>query len=354
MTNVYARPAALSNVCGRVDYISNPERQEHLIATYSAVDLTFWNDLAIHCQKAAKEAGAEKACEGREWHGALPNVYATIYAGREEELAREISELFREITDTENLVALHWNKSMTNFHFHAVCSENKEINEIISGAVLTRNTYYDAEGKRSCKKDCVDQNGDLLPGCEFVPKGHRRGVYKRFGTKENLRHWEVNARIKQALADKFNGDLQREEFKVYKADALHLKTQKVGKGLPDELRDEIVEKNNLVKEWNRSVDDLLCTALEKSPEEFNTQYDAVAAAKVDVNNNLTNWVEIVKHYVEQIKNRINELKKWLQKRPETSRKPSFDEILRNATRDSQKHNSGVLERSKRTPGRERE
>ena len=40
----------LPDVRGRVDYISNPKRQEHLYATYSTVKPEFWKYLSEQAQ----------------------------------------------------------------------------------------------------------------------------------------------------------------------------------------------------------------------------------------------------------------------------------------------------------------
>lgn len=257
MPNIYVRPTALPNVKGRVNYISSDKRQENLVAVFSDVDNQFWHELSEHCQKAAAEAGHKNTCEAREWHGALPNEYAVMYENREEELAEELSKLIEGITGTKNIVALHWNKTKTNFHFHCICSENKEINEITYGAELTRNTYYNQNGKRSPKKECIDSEGNLLPGCKFYPKGSRIEYVKRFGTKENLRDHKINEQIKEALSNKFNRDLETRSFKVFKNDGIHISQQRVGNKVQGEVKASIEAKNELIREYNKTVDKLI-------------------------------------------------------------------------------------------------
>ena len=47
----FIQMSKLSDVKGRISYISDPKRQEHLYATFSTrEDMTFWNDLAQECQ----------------------------------------------------------------------------------------------------------------------------------------------------------------------------------------------------------------------------------------------------------------------------------------------------------------
>lgn len=64
----------LTDVKGRVDYISNPKRQEHLYAVYTTVKSEFWQYLSEQAQhdfwKSNQKTG--KCIEGRELIIALP------------------------------------------------------------------------------------------------------------------------------------------------------------------------------------------------------------------------------------------------------------------------------------------
>lgn len=68
---VMIKATPLHDVAGRVDYISNPDRQEHLVyADENCADTEFWKRLSEHCQAMAP---GKKACEGREFILPLPN-----------------------------------------------------------------------------------------------------------------------------------------------------------------------------------------------------------------------------------------------------------------------------------------
>lgn len=335
MINVYARPTALHDVNGRIDYISSHKKQEHLVATYDAADKFFWEDLAKHCQEQAKAAGHVKACEGREWHGALPNEYAFMYQDREEELAKELSELFEEITGTKNQVALHWNKSMTNFHFHVICSENKEVNEVTYGAELTRNTYYNAQGKRSTKKECTNEAGELLPGCKFYKKGDRIETVKRFGAKENLRDFKVNEAVKQALADKFNADLQENAFQMFKKDGIHVATQKVGKYTPEHVKREIEAKNELVRAYNRTADEVMEVAGQINERQVGMAEEVLRKSRNEIKGHKASgkWIKALAYYLEQLMRQLARMRQFIQQkeeqasqRPQNGHKTLLDKI----------------------------
>lgn len=333
MPNIYVKATALSNVCGRVDYISSEEKQENLVAVYSEVDSKFWHDLSAHCRKAAAEAGHSKVCEGREWHGGLPNEYAEIYNGREEVLAKEISDLVKEVTGTENVTALHWNAKKNNFHFHVVVSENPEVNETTYGAVLSRNTYFDADGKRSTKSKCVDpESRELQSGCELVLKGDRKKTFKRFGTKEDLRQREVTEQIKDALVEKFNYDLGAEEYRKFIDDGFHLRQQHVGKGLPQEKEDAIRAKNKAAKEFNKTVDELLDLSVRDGENANIEAKKSIQTVRDDMKNwALTDrWTECVQFYQKKLNTIVERVKSYFQERDsEPSETRGVDDLIEN-------------------------
>ena len=44
--NSFIQISKLPNLKGRIDYITNPKRQENLYSTYNTTDDTFWDELA--------------------------------------------------------------------------------------------------------------------------------------------------------------------------------------------------------------------------------------------------------------------------------------------------------------------
>lgn len=71
---VMIKTTPLHDVAGRVDYISNPDRQEQLVyADEACADLGFWKDLSAYCQKSAP---GKRAREGRELIIPLPNEFS--------------------------------------------------------------------------------------------------------------------------------------------------------------------------------------------------------------------------------------------------------------------------------------
>ena len=79
----FIRQSKLSDVAGRIDYISNPKRQEYLYATYQTEGATpeFWKNLARENQLDFKASGSAGKCiEGREFIIALPESFVQYRA----------------------------------------------------------------------------------------------------------------------------------------------------------------------------------------------------------------------------------------------------------------------------------
>ena len=111
----FIQMSKLSNVKGRISYISDPKRQEYLYATFSTrEDMTFWNDLAKECQEEFKRFGTEGKCiEARELIIALPEEYTKFDPNQ---VLREFTEQFKKRYDVECVSALHHNKTKKNYH----------------------------------------------------------------------------------------------------------------------------------------------------------------------------------------------------------------------------------------------
>lgn len=89
----FIQHSKLSDVQGRIDYISNPKRQEHLYATYQTggSSTEFWKNLARENQKDFKASGTKGKCiEARELIIALPENFIAYRAD-------DVLELFTKI-----------------------------------------------------------------------------------------------------------------------------------------------------------------------------------------------------------------------------------------------------------------
>ena len=159
----------LSDVRGRVNYISSPERQEYLYAVYSTVEDHYWELLAEQNQKDFRRSGTNGKCiEGRELIIMLP---PSLMEYDHEVLLKYITTVFTEKYDVGCCAALHHNKSKTNFHIHLIFSERK-IQQEAEHKIASRNMFYNEKGKRvKTKKDILSAEGNVRQGCKIIQKG---------------------------------------------------------------------------------------------------------------------------------------------------------------------------------------
>lgn len=139
----FARVTKLSNVGGRADYISNPDRQESIVAASEPVDWKPYHDYEMANQKTAARNN-----EGREVVIALPNKWAAL---SRDELTRRAEKLAVTAAgkSTDMQWAVHWNKAHTNLHIHVIFSERQREKE---PGRWDRDIYLTDEGKVARRK----------------------------------------------------------------------------------------------------------------------------------------------------------------------------------------------------------
>lgn len=250
----FIRQSKLSDVAGRIDYISNPKRQEYLYATYQTEGATpeFWKHLARENQLDFKASGSAGKCiEGREFIIALPESFVQY---RADDVVRLFTETFHKRYGVECSAALHHNKAKTNYHIHLVFSERKML-EQPEVKIATRNMFYDEQGKhRRTKKEILDEQGNIRAGCSIISKGE---VYEShiFTKKEEwFKDKSFTKEVKELFTDTINCYVKEESEKlsVFQQGGVYLATKKIGKNNPK--AEEIKADNAARQEWNRTVD----------------------------------------------------------------------------------------------------
>ena len=158
----------LTNVVGRIRYISDEKKQENLYAVYETVPRKYWRDLAKENQSDFRRSGTSGNCiEARELIIALPKEM-TYYDP--DKLLKYFVESYRKEYGTECIAALHHNKRKTNYHIHLIYSERQQLEEPVR-KIATRNMYFDSEGRHVRTKKEATADGKLLPGYSMIPKG---------------------------------------------------------------------------------------------------------------------------------------------------------------------------------------
>ena len=155
MAKIYSRVTKINNVAGRSDYISNPDRQEHLRLTEKSSDFD-WKEYAEFEKQNQKSK--EKNNEARELVIALPNEMSEKFS---DDVLKDFShELAQEILgkNRDYEFALHWNQAKTNFHMHLLFSERERVSER-TPKVYKRDMWFDKTTNRMAKANA--ENAEL-------------------------------------------------------------------------------------------------------------------------------------------------------------------------------------------------
>lgn len=251
----------LSNVKGRINYITSHARQENLYATYQTADSAFWSALAKEAQIEFKRSNVEGKCiEARELIIALPEEYTRL---NPQQVLESFTDEFRKRYNVECVSALHHNKSKTNYHIHLIFSERRLL-EQPEIKTASRNLFYNEQGKRvRTKKEVLDESGKLRNGCKIIKKGE---VYEQhmFTVKDKQFKGEPFLQeVKMFYTDLINKEVADPEHKleVFESESVYLPTKKIGKNNP---RAAEIEADNVARqEWNRTADLALVSGIEE-------------------------------------------------------------------------------------------
>ena len=243
----------LSNVRGRITYISSHAKQEHLYAVYETTERSYWTELARCSQQEFKKSGVEGNCiEARELIIALPE---SLYEqGMPDMLLKSFTDKFKEKYGVECVAALHYNKRMTNFHIHLIFSERQLLAEPVI-KIATRNMFYDEHGNHvRTKKEILDEAGNIRKRCKVIGKGE---VYeKKLFTSKNTRFKQEDFldEVKLFYTRMINHWVtdEKDRLTVFDRNGPYLATKKIGRNNPK--AEQIEQDNKLRMDWNREVD----------------------------------------------------------------------------------------------------
>lgn len=242
----------LTNLKGRINYISSHARQENLYAVYNTTEQKFWRELAkCNQEEFAKSGTGGKCIEARELIIALPESFIDY---EPDMLLKLFVEHFKRNFNVECVGALHHNKRKTNYHIHLIFSERRLLKEPIE-KVASRNMFYDENGKRvRTKKEIMDEVGEVRKGCKIVPKG---AVYERkiFTTKDSkFKNEAFLNEVKNSFTELMNIYVKdkKEKLQVFDKSSPYLAMKKIGKNNPK--AGQIESDNGVRQRWNQTVD----------------------------------------------------------------------------------------------------
>jgi hypothetical protein len=286
MATQYLRITKLHDVRGRIDYISNPERQENLLAYRSTMDNKMWLALANQNQRSFKSnsrgvSANGKCIEAREIIFHLPHRYSAD----PEHVLNQIVDDWKNTYHTDCAAALHWNHDKTNLHIHLIFSERERLDrDKIKYA--TRNMYYDADWKRCNKTDAVHVIHKGAPTSPPFENAKTRS-FKSYTWLEQ----ELKAHYAKILG------LDR-----FERDGLHIPQQKTFKYQNREKAERIRENNQIIREFNKTVDD----ALSKHVLEDDLR-TIVEPLKDSVSRNKKNRTNALKNALNELRRGVRQL-----------------------------------------------
>lgn len=247
----FIQMSKLTNLKGRINYISSHARQENLYAVYDTTERKFWSELAKCNQEEFEKSGTGGKCiEARELIIALPESFVDY---EPDMLLKLFVEHFKRNYEVECIGALHHNKRKTNYHIHLIFSERRLLKEPIE-KVASRNKFYNENGKRVRTKKEIMEAGQVRKGCKIIPKGD---VYKRkiFTTKDSkFKNEAFLNEVKCSFTELMNIYVKdkKEKLQVFDKSSPYLAMKKIGKNNP---KAEQIESDNGVRQrWNQTVD----------------------------------------------------------------------------------------------------
>ena len=286
MATQYLRITKLHDVRGRIDYISNPERQENLLAYHSTMDNKMWLALANQNQRSFKNnsrgvSANGKCIEAREIIFHLPHRFSAD----PERVLNQIVDDWKNTYHTDCAAALHWNHDKTNLHIHLIFSERERLDQE-KVKYATRNMYYDADWKRCNKADAV----------HVIHKGEPTSPPFEHAKTRSFKSYTW---LEQELKEHYAKILGLNRFE---RDGLHIPQQKIFKYQNKEKAERIRANNQIIREFNETVDD----ALSKQVLESDLKA-IVEPLKDSVNRNKKNRTNALKSALNELRRSVRQL-----------------------------------------------
>lgn len=286
MATQYLRITKLHDVRGRIDYISNPERQENLLAYRSTMDNKMWLALANQNQRSFKNnsrgvSANGKCIEAREIIFHLPHRFSA----NPERVLNQIVDDWKNTYHTDCAAALHWNHDKTNLHIHLIFSERERLDRD-KVKYATRNMYYDADWKRCNKADAV----------HVIHKGEPTSPPFEHAKTRSFKSYTW---LEQELKDHYAKILGLDRFE---RDGLHIPQQKTFKYQNREKAERIRENNQIIREFNEIVD----YALSKHVLESDLK-EIVEPLKDSVKRNKKNRTNTLKSALNELRRGVRQL-----------------------------------------------
>lgn len=164
---VYTQTRTIHNASERLDYMCNPDRQEHLLATHSTMPehdiMTYWSQAAKDAQRAwLSHGGPARGTRCREAQEIIVTLPRCAHVRSYQWLVTQIAQLFLTTCGQDCTTAMHASHNEDNIHVHILFSLRRCMP--VRDHVM-HTTHKDAAGNIVDRTDVYDADGHLLPGC---------------------------------------------------------------------------------------------------------------------------------------------------------------------------------------------
>lgn len=301
MAKAFARQTKLKNVVGRSQYISDNQRQEHIVLHSQENMIHSWNEYADYEKQNRKNK--EENIQGREIIISLPNELDQDREKLKEVLDDYSFNLLGDNRDFE--YAVHWNKEKTNLHAHIIYSERERQKK--EPKRYKRDYYYNyEEGKMSSKKDpdavITKHKGDI----KYDKEGEIEYT-DQFSKKDTqFKSREYNEKIKEKLAETLN----KYDFKSRVFDSrIELPQAKLYKGASKDYKDKVSQSNKVRREYNKEIVKAVDEKIMPMTMAIIRKQDIMKRVKEENSKTKSissRGIEIIKESVEEVKAYIRE------------------------------------------------
>lgn len=260
MKSIYAGASKIPNASGRSDYISNPNRQEHLVLTNSMMEYS-WKQHSVF-EKAHRKTNKANN-EALEVQINLPNELKDDLVAIKKICDELAARIVGEGHDME--YGVHWNKSKQSLHCHLLFSERENQTEL-NPKIYKRDIWYNYKTQRIAKAGS--------PGAELI---HRKGEVQRDAdgnikydgdlftakdTQYKTTRWIYQKNeIVQAVLKEHGFD-----FEIHTKDGPFMPQKKLTKGASEDYLAAARAWNDAVNEYNAVVRAILKEQPDAEPQ----------------------------------------------------------------------------------------
>lgn len=273
MKSIYAGASKIPNAAGRSDYISNPNRQEHLVLTNSMMTYS-WKQHAVFEKDHKKTYKANN--EALEVQINLPNELKDDLVAIKRICDELAARIVGEGHDYE--YGVHWNKSEKSLHCHLLFSERENQTDL-KPKVYKRDIWMDVETHKLAKvgalgAELVHRKGDIQRDKDGNIK-YDSDIFKPKDTQYKTTRWVYRKNeIVQAVLKEHGFDLE-----IHTKDGPFMPQRKLYKGASEDYLAAARAWNDAANEYNAVVRAILKEQPDAQPQLCDKKKQLVADTK---------------------------------------------------------------------------